>query len=339
MDNGVVTPSARAARLDADLVSRFATCCQALGLAGVRPASARRYGRRAPGFHRAHPGRPRPVRRLDRAGRRRRRARWTCSQRCRTPSTTTRRTAAADGACRRGPGVPLRHGLYLQFRATTADDFQLAYAAALAIDGQFHTADEIVTEILRRAARTGARPAGSPSVIDYRAERWSDVVKLLTPIVNDTDLDEAVLPRRQDHPGHRAGPAGHVRPRAVLSRGARRARRGGRGRRRAGQGAGRCAPTVDEEAASEVLQDLYAAHPENEQVEQALSDPSFGIVTTTAARIDARTDPWDPETEPSRRGFRRPRSPASARPRCSTRPNASSPSSSAWTRSKTRCPG
>ena len=70
---------------------------------------------------------------------------------------------------------------------------------------------------------------------------------------------------------------------------------------------------VDEESASEVLQDLYAAHPENEQIEQALSDTSFGIVTTTAARIDARTDPWDPDTEPSRRRFRRPRQPTSAR--------------------------
>ena len=60
---------------------------------------------------------------------------------------------------------------------------------------------------------------------------------------------------------------------------------------------------VDEETASEVLQDLYAAHPENEQIEHALSDTSFGIVTTTAARIEARTDPWDPETEPSDADF------------------------------------
>jgi len=56
---------------------------------------------------------------------------------------------------------------------------------------------------------------------------------------------------------------------------------------------------VDEESAIEVLQDLYAAHPENEQVEHALSDTSFGIVTTSADRIAARTDPWDLETEPS----------------------------------------
>ena len=55
---------------------------------------------------------------------------------------------------------------------------------------------------------------------------------------------------------------------------------------------------VDEESAAEVLQDLYAAHPENDQVERALSDTSFGIETTTAGRIEARTDPWDPDTEP-----------------------------------------
>jgi len=48
---------------------------------------------------------------------------------------------------------------------------------------------------------------------------------------------------------------------------------------------------------------LYAAHPENDQIQQALSDTSFGIVTTTAGRIEARTDPWDPETEPSADDF------------------------------------
>ncbi|MCH9729477.1 MAG: type VII secretion AAA-ATPase EccA, partial [Actinomycetia bacterium] len=60
---------------------------------------------------------------------------------------------------------------------------------------------------------------------------------------------------------------------------------------------------IDEESASEVLQDLYAAHPDNEQVAQALSDPTFAIVTTSADRIDGRTDPWDPDTEPSAEDF------------------------------------
>ena len=43
---------------------------------------------------------------------------------------------------------------------------------------------------------TGRRPSWREArwvnvVVNYRAERWSDVVKLLTPIVNDSDLDEA----------------------------------------------------------------------------------------------------------------------------------------------------
>jgi type VII secretion ATPase EccA len=59
----------------------------------------------------------------------------------------------------------------------------------------------------------------------------------------------------------------------------------------------------DEESAAEVLQDLYAANPENEQVQHALTDSSFGISTTTADRIDARTDPWDPDTEPGEADF------------------------------------
>ena len=55
--------------------------------------------------------------------------------------------------------------------------------------------------------------------------------------------------------------------------------------------------------AADVLAELYAANPENEQVEIALSDTSYGIVPTTAARIEARANPWDPETEPTETDF------------------------------------
>ena len=55
--------------------------------------------------------------------------------------------------------------------------------------------------------------------------------------------------------------------------------------------------------AADVLAELYAANPENEQVEIALSDTSYGIVPTTAARIEARANPWDPKTEPTETDF------------------------------------
>jgi hypothetical protein len=59
----------------------------------------------------------------------------------------------------------------------------------------------------------------------------------------------------------------------------------------------------EDEDANDLLQDLYAANPENAQIEEALSDSTFGLATTTAARIDARTNPWDPHTEPSEADF------------------------------------
>ena len=135
-------------------------------------------------------------------------------------------------------------------------------------------------------------------VINYRAERWSDVVKLLSPIVNDTDLDEAFSHAAKIALGTALARLGMFAPALSYLE-----EPDGPVAVAAVDGALAKALVlrahVDEDSASEVLQDLYAAHPENEQIEQALSDTSFGIVTTTAARIDARTDPWDPETEPS----------------------------------------
>ena len=43
--------------------------------------------------------------------------------------------------------------------------------------------------------------------------------------------------------------------------------------------------------------------PRERRGRDAISDTSFGIVPTTAARIEARSDPWDPETEPTETDF------------------------------------
>lgn len=287
-------------RIDGDIVSRFATCCRALGIAVYerqRPAdlAAARTGftaltRIAHDQCDAWTG-------LAAAGDVSLRVLEAVSRNATTAGALQRHVELAPGA------LCFRYdtGLYLQFRAVTPDDFHLAYAAALATDGRFADAHEIVDALVAR--RPSWREARWVSVvINYRAERWSDVVKLLTPIVNDTDLDETFSHAAKVTLGTalaRLGmfapalsyleePDGPVAVAAVdgaLAKGlVLRAH-------------------VDEESASEVLQDLYAAHPENEQVEQALSDTSFGIVTTTAARIEARTDPWDAATEPTAEDF------------------------------------
>jgi type VII secretion ATPase EccA len=303
-DTGVV--AARAVnsrsngRVDGDIVSRFATCCRALGIAVYdrkRPAdlAAARSGFTA--LTRVAHDQCDAWTGLAAAGDVALRVLEAVSRTATTAGTLQRQVELAPGAL----GFRYDTGLYLQFRAATPDDFHLAYAAALATEGRFADAHEIVGGLIGR--RPGWREARWVSVVvNYRAGRWSDVVKLLTPIVNDTDLDETFSHAAKVTLGTalaRLGmfapalsyleePDGPVTVAAVdgaLAKGlVLRAH-------------------VDEESASEVLQDLYAAHPENEQVEQALSDTSFGIVTTTAARIDARTSPWDADTEPTAEDF------------------------------------
>ncbi|VAZ88452.1 ESX-3 secretion system protein EccA3 [Mycobacterium pseudokansasii] len=287
-------------KVDADVVSRFATCCRALGIAV--------YDRRRPADLTAARSGFTALTRIagDQCDA------WTGLAAAGDQSIAVleavSRTAATAGVLQRhvelapnALGFHYDTGLYLRFRATGPDDFHLAYAAALATTGDYAKAYDVVAGI------TGRRPGWREArwlmvVVNYRAARWSDVVKLLTPIVNDPELDQTFAHAAKITLGTalaRLGmfapalsyleePEGPV-PVAALDGALAKALV--------------LRAHVDEESAAEVLQDLYAAHPENEQVEQALSDTSFGIVTTTAARIEARTDPWDPETEPSADDF------------------------------------
>ncbi|MEE6178791.1 type VII secretion AAA-ATPase EccA [Mycobacterium sp. 050134] len=288
------------ARVDGDVVSRFATCCRALGIEVYqrrRPAdlAAARSGFAA--LTRVAHDQCDAWTGLAAAGDESLDVLEAVARTAATAGTLQRQVELAPGAL----GFRYDTGLYLKFRATTPDDFRLAYAAALAGAGRFADADRIVNGLTEK--RPSWREARWVAVVvRYRAERWSDVVKSLTPVVNDSGLDEAfshavkitlgtALARlgmfapalsyleEPDGPVAVAAMDGALAKALVLR------------------------AHVDEESASEVLQDLYAAHPENEQIEQALSDTSFGIVTTTSARIDARTDPWDPATEPSAEDF------------------------------------
>jgi type VII secretion ATPase EccA len=192
-------------------------------------------------------------------------------------------------------------GLYLQFRATTPDDFQLAHAASLSDRGEYAAADRLVSGLLER--KPSSRHARWIRVaMYYRTERWSDVVRLLTPVVNDPALEDTYAHAARVALGTalaRLGmfapalsylddPSGPV-PVAVVD--------------------GTLAKALSLRAqgedldAADTLAELYAANPEHEQVEVALSDTSYGIVPTTAARIEARTDPWDPATEPTETDF------------------------------------
>ncbi|MGV0790651.1 type VII secretion AAA-ATPase EccA [Mycolicibacterium sp. XJ1819] len=294
------TDLAATSRVDHGVVSRFATCCRALGLTvhdRKRPAdlAAARSGfteltRIAREQCDAWTG-------LAAAGDTSARVIEAVWQTVATAGLLQRQIELAAGDL----AFTYDTGLYLQFSATTADDFQLAYAVTLCDAGDFAAADELVEPLIAR--RPGWLQARWVRVaMCYRTERWSDVVRLLTPIVTDTSLDETYAHAVRVALGTSLARLGMFAPALSYLE----------------EPAGPIAvATVDatlvkalalraqgeELDAADVLAELYAANPENEQVEIALSDSSYGIVPTTAARIEARSNPWDPATEPSESDF------------------------------------
>jgi type VII secretion ATPase EccA len=287
-------------RVDRDLVNRFATCCRALGLSvhdRQRPAdlTAARSGFAA----------------LTRVAHEQCDA-WTGLAAAGDASASVIesvwRTSATAGMLQREAGLAphalgftYETGLYLQLRASDPDDFQLAYAAALSDAAEYAEADRLVGEVLER--RPGWLNATWQRVaICHRTERWSDVVRLLTTVVNDPSLDDvyghaarialgvalARLGMFAPALSYLEEPEGPVAVAAVDGALVKALSLRAQG---------------EDDEANDLLQDLYARHPENPNIEEALSDSSFGLITTTAARIDARTDPWDPESEPNEAEF------------------------------------
>jgi type VII secretion ATPase EccA len=294
-ENGTIATRPITVRVDDDVASRFATCCRALGLTvyeRTRPADLAAARSGFTGLVRIAHDQCDAWVGLAAAGDTSSRVLEAISHNAATAGMLQRHVELAPDAL----GFQYDTGLYLRFRATEPDDYHLAYAAALAADEKFAAAHDLVSEVSRR--RPSSREARwVAATVHYRAKRWADVVKLLSPVVNDPGLDEhyahavkialgvslARLGMFAAALAYLEEPNGPIAVAAVD---------GGLARALSLRADG------DDETAREVLQDLYAANPENAQVEEALTDTSFGIVPTTADRIDARTDPWDFTTEP-----------------------------------------
>jgi hypothetical protein len=294
-ETGIIATRPKTARVDDDVASRFATCCRALGLTvydRTRPADLAAARSGFTGLVRIAHDQADAWVGLAAAGDSSLPVLEAISHNTATAGVLQRQVQLTEGAL----GFRYDSGLYLKFRATVPDDFHLAYASALAGDGRFAAAFQLVSDVSRR------RPSSHEarwvtSTIHYRAERWSDVVKLLSPMVNDPTLDEhfahavkvalgislARLGMFAAALSYLEDPEGPVAVAAVDGALARALSLRADG---------------DEDTAREVLQDLYAANPENAQVEEALTDTSFGIVPTSSDRIAARSDPWDVGTEP-----------------------------------------
>lgn len=197
--------------------------------------------------------------------------------------------------------------MYVSLRARGADGLTIAAAAARIGAGDLAAAHSLLDDrILTRLPG----PAGWVlAVVYYRAKRWHDVRRVLAPIAgqvrDDPYLDQAVQVA--------SGLGGAYLGLWEQAFGQLRAHGGGPIPAANGEallGAALCARALGRvEDAAALLNEAYAVAGDNaalrSTITSALSDPGFGIHATTAARIDARTDYWDPDTEPGERDFAR----------------------------------
>lgn len=212
-----------------------------------------------------------------------------------------------------GLDFPFDTGLYVNLPAAGVDGLRMAVAAARAADKDFESARDLIDDRMLAAYPLAA--GWVLAVIYFRALRWTDVRRVLAPLTTlphqDQPLRQAVEVtywRAGAHLGmwddalmhlesQGAGPLDFASADALMT-------------------AGLCARLLGEtddpemradrlRRASRLLNSAYAVPGINDamrsRINEAIGDPDFGIFTTTAARIDARTDYWDPATEPDER--------------------------------------
>jgi type VII secretion ATPase EccA len=196
-------------------------------------------------------------------------------------------------------------GMYVSLYARGAEGLTIATAAARIGAGDLAAAHSLIDDGI--AGRLSNAASWVLAVAYYRAKRWHDVRRVLAPVAGQVRDDPYLHQAVQVASGlagaylglweqafdqlsnHGEGPIPAANGEALLGA-ALSARALGR---------------ADEAAA--LLNEAYAAAGDNtalrSTITSALSDPGFGIHPTTAARIDARTDLWDPDTEPGERDF------------------------------------
>lgn len=200
---------------------------------------------------------------------------------------------------------PFDTGLYITLYARGADGVIMACAAARSMAGDFEEARALLDDRL-----LGAQPLYAGwvlAVVYFRARRWHDVRRILDRLVSQAGSDAYLSQAMAVALGQATanlgmweqafgllsdqgrGPIGTASAEALLTA-AMCARALGRG-----------------DTATALLNEAYGVPgvPDNLRaiIGTALSDQDYGIHATTAARIDARTSFWDPDTEPGERDF------------------------------------
>ncbi|OBJ91079.1 type VII secretion AAA-ATPase EccA [Mycobacterium asiaticum] len=191
-------------------------------------------------------------------------------------------------------------GLFLQLPVSTVSSLRCAYAAALIRDQQYGRAHELLT-----CASAPVDPFDADlhtyvlGLLHFRTERWTDALQLFpaekhwlqphyeraadamaTTALASLGVFEDAFRRGQNTAGDERVPAAAI---VVLYTQAMCLRHLGR-----------------EDEAAQLLRRVYARDPKFSAAREAMDDPGRRLVLTDPETIEARTDPWDATSAPSR---------------------------------------
>jgi type VII secretion ATPase EccA len=190
-------------------------------------------------------------------------------------------------------------GLFLKLAVTSVESLACAYAAVLAEAKRYEEAAKLLDGVEPRHPFDTELVNYVRGVLYFRTERWPDV---LVQFPEGTQWRHAELKA--------AGAAMATTALAslgVFEEAVRRGRDAIEGDRVPGAAnialytQGMCMRHVGrEEEAVELLRRVYSRDPKFTPAREALDDANYRLILTDPETIEARTDPWDPDSAPTR---------------------------------------
>jgi type VII secretion ATPase EccA len=190
-------------------------------------------------------------------------------------------------------------GLFLKLAVTSVESLACAYAAVLAEAKRYQEAAKLLDDVEPRHPFDTELVNYVRGVLYFRTERWPDV---LVQFPEGTQWRHAELKA--------AGAAMATTALAslgVFEEAVRRGRDAIEGDRVPGAAnialytQGMCMRHVGrEEEAVELLRRVYSRDPKFTPAREALDDPNYRLILTDPETIEARTDPWDADSAPTR---------------------------------------
>ena len=190
-------------------------------------------------------------------------------------------------------------GLFLRLAVTSVESLTCAYAAALAEAKRYEEAAKLLDGVEPRHPFDHELVAYVRGVLYFRTQRWPEVLvqfpegtqwrnpelkaagaAMATTALASLGVFEEAYRRGQDAvEGDRVPGAANI---ALYTQ-------------------GMCLRHVGrEEEAVELLRRVYSRDPKFIPAREALDNPNYRLVLTDPETIEARTDPWDPESAPTR---------------------------------------